>query len=250
MMNYVRLELYKMRHKHLYTMITLVIMVEIAWAFMSLSIAISRNASIVGWKDIIMTFSSMNGLFLPIICAVVVSRICDMEHKGNTLKLLMSTIAKTHNIFFSKYVCECILLFYASVLQVVFIIIFGSIYSFEQPVPYILLLKFMAGTMITNLVIISLQQWISLTIKNQAFALCIGMIGGFIGMTGDLFPMGIRRLFIWSYYSNLSPVTYDYVNDSMIFVTRNTEAYLLVMIIGMGLIIYTLGNLSFCRKEV
>ena len=28
--------------------------------------------------------ATMNGLFLPILAAVIASRICDMEHRGNT----------------------------------------------------------------------------------------------------------------------------------------------------------------------
>lgn len=157
-MKSISLELFKMRHKHLVTMVTLIIIVEIAWACMSVSMSISRNPGMVGWKDIIMTIASMNGLFLPIICAVVVSRICDMEHKGNTWKLLMTTSVKRSHIYAAKYTCNCLLLLYASVLQVFAILLFGTVNAFEHPVPFFLLLRFLGGTMLTNIVIIALQQ--------------------------------------------------------------------------------------------
>lgn len=249
-MKSISLEFFKMRHKHLSIMVTLIIIVEIAWGCMSVSMSISRNPGIVGWKDIIMTISSMNGLFLPIICAVVVSRICDMEHKGNTWKLLISTSVKCSYIYAAKYTCACFLLFYASVLQVFAIVGFGIINTFEQTIPIFLLLKFLGGTMLTNLVVISLQQWVSLAIKNQAFALCMGMIGGFIGMIADLFPAVVRRIFIWSYYTGLCPVTYGYINNSMTFVTRNIEDYLLFIVVAIGVIIYVLGNIHISHQEV
>lgn len=249
-MNSIRLELFKMRHKHLGTMVALIIIVEIAWAYMSVSMSISRNPGMVGWKDIIMTIASMNGLFLPIICAIAVSRICDMEHKGNTWKLLISASVKRSHIYAAKYSCACLLLLYASVLQVFAIFLFGTVNAFEHSAPYFLLLKFLGGTMVTNLVVISLQQWISLAVKNQSFALCTGMIGGFIGMTADLFPAVVRRLFIWSYYTGLCPVTYSYVNNSMTFVTRNIEAYLLFVVVAIGAIIYVLGNIHISHQEV
>lgn len=43
------------------------------------------------WEDLIVGPATMNGLFLPILAAVIASRICDMEHRGNTWKLLQKT---------------------------------------------------------------------------------------------------------------------------------------------------------------
>lgn len=249
-MKSIRLEFFKMKHKHLGFMVTFIILVEIAWAYMSVGMSISRNPGRVGWYDIVLTVASMNGLFLPIICAVVVSRICDMEHKGNTWKLLISTAVKRSHIYVAKYVFACLILFYAGVLQVFAIVGFGILNQFEQTTPIFLLIKFLGGTMLTNLVVISLQQWISLAIKNQAFALCMGMIGGFIGIVADLFPAAVRRLFIWSYYTGLCPVTYNYENDSMTFITRNIEVYLVFIVIAIGAAIYIGGNFHISRQEV
>lgn len=89
------------------------------------------------------------------------------------------------------------------VLQMLSIIIVGILNDFKQPIPLHLLSQFLIGTALTNMVIIGLQQWISMAIKNQAFALTLGMIGGFIGMTADLLPQQVGRLFVWSYYAKL-----------------------------------------------
>lgn len=249
-MKSISLEFFKLKHKHLFLMITLLISVEIAWAFISVSMSISRNPSTVGWKDIIMTIASMNGLFLPIISAVVASRICDMEHKGNTWKLLISASVKRSYIYAAKYTCACLLLLYASVIQVFAIAVFGTVNSFEHPLPFFLLLRFLGGTMLTSIVIIALQQWVSLAVKNQSFALCLGMIGGFIGMTADLFPAMILPLFIWSYYTGLCPVTYSYLNNSMSFVTRNIETYLVVVVVLIGTLVYAVGSIHVSRQDV
>ena len=42
-MKAIKLEFYKLRHKHLFLMITLFLLVEIAWTFMATSMSISRN---------------------------------------------------------------------------------------------------------------------------------------------------------------------------------------------------------------
>ncbi len=246
------LEFYKLRHKHLLLMVTLFLFVEIAWAFMAASMSISRNPDRTGWESVIAMLSSMNGLFLPILSAVAVSRICDMEHKGDTWKLLLSVSVQRGQLYAAKYTCACIVMLFACILQVLAMVAFGKANGFGQPVPLWLLARFLMGTVLTNMVILALQQWISLAVKNQAFALCLGMVGGFIGLTADLFPGAVRRLFVWSYYTGLSPVAQSYVNEKIQFIVLDSSALLpvMAMLIMAGIGIYTAGSIHISRQEV
>jgi len=198
------LEFYKLRRKHILSMITIFIGAEILWAFMAISMSMSRNPESIKWEAIITVISSMNGLFLPIISAIVASRICDMEHKGNTWKLLLSTNKK----------------------------------------------RFIISTMLTNMAILALQQWISFSIKNQAFALCLGMIGGFLGMSAALFPASLRRIFIWSYYTELSPVTYIYNGKSAEYIIRTINPKIIAIVLLMGIVFYVAGNVHVSKQEI
>ena len=140
----------------------------------------------------------------------------------------------------------------ACFLQVFAITVFGVINGFEQPVPLFLLFRFLLGTVITNMIVIALQQWISMAVKNQAFALCLGMIGGFIGMTADLFPSGVRRIFVWSYYTGLSPITQSYTSEKIQFIIRDMSSLLpvMLMLIVVGICIYLAGSVHVSRQEV
>lgn len=86
--------------------------------------------------------------------------------------------------------------------------------------------------------------------QKSGFCLCLGMIGGFIGMTADLFPAAVRRLFVWSYYTGLSPVTYNYVNGSMEFVIREIGAHLPIALCLIGVAVYIAGSTHVSRQEV
>ncbi len=246
------LELYKLRHKRLFLMVTLFLLVEIGWAFMTASMSFSRNPDSAGWELLIATLSSMNSLFLPILSAICVSRICDMEHKGNTWKLLLSVSVRRSKLYMAKYISASAVMLWACLLQVLAITGFGLINGIEKPVPIFLLIRFIMGTLLTNMVIIALQQWISMAIKNQAFALSLGMLGGFIGITADLLPSGIRRIFVWSYYTGLSPVTQSYTSEKMHFVVRDMGSLLPVMLtlIVAGIAFYLAGSLHVARQEV
>ncbi|GKX28590.1 multidrug ABC transporter permease [Vallitalea longa] len=244
------LEYMKLRRKKIFLMITLFISVEIAWALMSVSIALSRNPSNSSWMSTMVTLSSMNGLFLPIISAVVMSRICDMEHKGNTWKLLMSVDINPRKVYGAKYLCGNFLLLYAVVLQAIAIIIFNILKGLSEPILFTMVLRFILGTSLANMAVLALQQWISLSIKNQSFALCIGMIGGFLGMTGDFFPIFVRRIFIWSYYSGLCPVAYYFDDESANYIIQNHSFGIFSIVIIIALIFYIVGNIHISRQEV
>ncbi|GGG88512.1 ABC transporter permease [Paenibacillus radicis (ex Gao et al. 2016)] len=249
-MKMIGLEFFKLRRKRLFLMISLFLCVELAWAFMASSMSMSRNPDNAGWEVLIMLLASMNGLFLPIISAVVASRICDMEYKGSTWKLLMAASVKRSHIYAAKYSCACILMLFAILLQFLAMLGFGVMHGFEPSIPFVLLIRFWGGTMITTMVIIALQQWISLAVKNQAFGLCLGMIGGFIGITVDFFPAVVRRLFIWSYYTGLSPVASHYADNTMELVVRDIGASLPLTLVIMGAVVYFAGSIHVSRQDV
>lgn len=251
-MRVIRLEFYKLRHKHLFLTITLFLLVEIMWAFMATSMSISRNLEIARWETLILMLSTLNGLFLPVFSAICVSRVCDMEHKGNTWKLLLTISVTRGQLYAAKYICACLVMLWICILQVFSISAFGLIKGFEEPVPFLLLAQFLTGTVLTNMVIIALQQWVSMALKNQAFALTLGMIGGFIGMAADLFPLGVRRFFVWSYYTGLSPIKQNYVNEQMQFIIQDLSTLLpmMVVLIMAGNVIYLAGSIHISRQEV
>lgn len=249
-MHVIALEFFKLRRRRVLSMIALFLSVEVLWAFNSVSNSFSRHPDSAGWEGIITTFSSMNGLFLPILSAIVVSRIVDMEHKGETWRLLWTLAVNRNLLYAAKYVCAASLLLAAVLLQTIAIPGIGWANGLETPIPYALLLRFLAGTMLTNLVIIALQQWVSLAVKNQAFGLCLGMIGGFFGMTADLFPAFVRRLLIWSNYTALSPVTLRYGDGTVRFVTQEIGWILPAALLLAGATLYLAGSIHLSRKDV
>lgn len=251
-MKVIFLEFYKLRHKHLYLMATLLVLVEILWGLTAANTAISRNPLNAKWEHLILMISSLNSLFLPILTAICVSRICDMEHKGDTWKLLLSFSVRRGQLYFAKYICACSIMLWVIFLQIVTMYCFGQYKSFEQPTPILLLLQFFLGTILTSFAIAALQQWISLAIKNQAFSLSVGLIGAFIGLTSNLLPESIRNLFIWGYYISLSPVKQSFENEEYHFAIQEISTmmpyFTFVLIVSM--LIFLAGTIHISRKEV
>lgn len=252
MIQTIRLEFYKLRRRFLFGMTVLFLSVELIWAFMAASMSFARNPDRVGWEPVIAMFTSLNGLFLPILSAIVVSRICDMEHKGNTWKLLLTCSMKRERLYAAKYICACAIMLCVSAMQGLAIAAFGTVQGITESVPGFLLVRFMLGTIVTSMVILALQQWLSMVVKNQAFALCLGMLGGFAGLVGDLFPAAVRKLLVWSYYSGLSPIAQNYTENELQFYVRNLGESLPEVggLIVVAIVIYLAGRFSITRQEV
>lgn len=244
------LEYFKIRRKKIWLMIILFLIVELLWSFMSISRSIAGNPDQAVWEAIFFSISSMNGLFMPIISAIVVSRICDMEHKGATWKMLVATNVGRGQLYAAKYICANSLLLYGTFAQIALMVVFGLIKDFPGSPPLELLLRFIGGTLLTTLAVTALQQWISMAVKNQAFALCLGMLGGFIGMTAGLFPAAARHIVIWSYYLDLSPVTYLYAESSGTYMAQLAGPGIVIAAVLMTILFYTAGSLHVTRQEI
>ena len=104
--------------------------------------------------------------------------------------------------------------------------------------------------MLATLAAAAIQQWIAMAAKNQASALCLGMLGGFIGLTAPLFPAGVRRWLIWSYYLDLAPVTYRYAESAGTFAAQPWDGRIAAAALGTAFLCFIFGNLHVARKEI
>lgn len=260
-MGVIGLEYFKIRRKGIWLMMVLFLSVELLWVAMSISLSISRNPGHAVWESILFSTASMNGLFMPILSAIIVSRICDMEHKGATWKMLSATNVGRGKLYGAKFLCAASLLAAGLLVQVAFLAALGVLKGFPGAPPAGLLASFAAGSFAATLAVAALQQWLSLGICNQAFALCAGMLGGFIGMTAGLFPAAARRIFIWSYYVDLSPVAYEFVeptgsgslgaggSSGSFFTQQPLSVGLLAIALGVAGLLYFAGSLHVSRQD-
>lgn len=249
-MNLLRLEYFKIRRKKIGIMILVFLAVELLWTFLSVSRSLARNPDHAVWESVLFTIASMNGLFMPILSAIVVSRVCDMEHKGNTWKMLAATNVSRSRLYAAKYICANSLLFFGLLGQALLMTAFGLVMNISDAPPVGMLIRFLAGATLTTFAVTALQQWISLAVKNQTFALSLGMLGGLIGMTSGLFPAAVRHVLLWSYYLDLSPVTYRYADASGVYVSQPLDYGWSAAAFMIALLLYTAGNFHVTRQEI
>ncbi len=188
---------------------------------------------------------------MPVIAAVVASRLCDIEHKGQTLKLL-HTVMPAGRLFSAKFLCGSLYMLAAVLLQLIVIVAVGRLVGFEGSPPFAKLFYYLLFTTAVNLTILLLQQVLSLLFRNQMVPLAVGIIGSFAGLFILFFPQNLERLLLWGYYGVMMFVGMDWDRA-----TRVTDFYYVpidwagfVTLIIVFCVMYIIGRALFIRKEM
>jgi hypothetical protein len=134
-----------------------------------------------GWLQLFYYLPVLNSILLPTVCAVLASRIIDMEHKGNTLKFL-ETIVPKRKIFYAKVLVGFVYLLIFCCIQLLSTIAIGIWLDFPQiPAAYVFI-KYFVNTLLVCNILYLLQMILSLVFPNQAVSLSIGICGSMAGL--------------------------------------------------------------------
>lgn len=244
------MEFQKTRRRRVWIIVAAMIAVQILWALWAFWTMDARALS-QGWMHCLNQFPLLNSIMMPIIAAVVASRLCDVEHKGHLLKLL-NTVMPAGKLFDAKFLCGALYMFAAVILQIVVIVITGYAKAFEGDVPLLMLVYYLIFTMAVSLTILLLQQVVSLLFVNQMVPLTVGLIGGFAGLFIMFFPQSFERLLLWGYYGVLMFVRMDWDSATHIvnfyYVPIDWTGFITLVI--MFCAIYLIGRTLFVRKEM
>ena len=250
-MKLLKLEFYKLHRKKMLLTMAIFLVMELLWVIWAVKSFTDRHGIDMGWEDMMYNIIMMNCLFMPILIAILTSRISDMEHKGENFKLLFTQLTPKH-LYEAKFLCVAILLAPLVIGQTAGIIAIGEMFHFSKEIPVQQLLQFILSTFTVNMCIASMQLWVSLVWPNQMTALILGLAGSFLGIMSNFFPSGISRLFLWSYYAQTSVVLpqFNDENNTFLLFFKPMPLMPLIIIIAAWMMFYSIGTIHFSRKEL
>lgn len=248
-MKLLTLEFSKLKRRKILLTIFLLLAAQFIWGLWSAKIH-SRHGSGDIWAYLVYFYATINSLFMPILIAVLASRISDLEHKGSTFKMLLTQVSPA-KLYSAKFMCCIILAAIASIGQMIMITLTGFMAHSPEAYPAKLILFHGLSTLTASIPITALQLGISMLIANQMFALTAGLAGGFIGIMSMFFETGISKLFLWSYYFHLSAATPKFIDNSSMTVLINYSINIgsIIFVLISGVILYLLGSVYFSKKE-
>ena len=174
-----RAEKLKARHKKAILVPLGFLLFQILWAIWQIS-SMDPQELPDGYMMFLYQLPPMNAIMLPLMLSVIASRICDMEVKGDTMKILF-TLQKRTGFFDCKYLTclKYLLVFVAG--QGVMLPVLGTVNHFGS-LKISLYLLYLLVTFTVSAVILCIQQFLSLISENQLLPLGVGLAGCFLGL--------------------------------------------------------------------
>ena len=249
-MTALRIEFFKCRRRKIWLPLLIMLAAQLAYGMYVFRDLDAKELQ-EGWALICYNFPMLNAMMTPVIAAVAASRMADIEHKGQTLKLL-ETVQRTGQIYDAKFFSGAIYLTLFVLIQVAAMVIFGIVQGFAGAPPVGRLLEYAVSTWLTTLAIFLLQLVLSLLIQNQMIGMILGLIGSFVGLFSLLLPPSFQKFLIWAFYGVLYNTGMDWDRE-----TRISDYYFidfdlggLLLLVGYFLLIYWIGRALFVKKEV
>lgn len=207
-MKLLSLEFYKCRRRKIVLVCAAVLAVELVWmgAFFT-----RQNTEDLkwGWMLLLYNLAMVDAIVLPISVATLGSRNCELEHKGNTWKLL-ETMASPGRLYAAKLAWGALVLAVLLVIRSALFVAVGTVQGFQGSIPWGRFGLFTLISWAVSMMVFALQQGLSLRFANQAAALVCGIAGSFLGILSMLFPPTLTRCVPWGYYGLLALVGMDW----------------------------------------
>lgn len=249
-MKLLKLEFFKCRRRKISLMCAAVLAVELIW--MGVFLARQDGEDLAqGWMLLLYNLAMVDAIVLPLSVAALASRNCELEHKGNTWKLL-ETMTAPGKLYTVKLIWGALVLAVLLILRSGVFLALGIAMGFAGEPP---LARFCLFTLISwavSIMAYALQQGLSLRFSNQAVALVCGILGSFMGLLSLLFPPALTRCVPWGYYGLLALVRMDWNESTRVtrFFWQWPQAADLVLLCLWGVLFLLVGRMLFLRKEV
>ena len=248
-MRALKVEFFKSRRRHTLMIIAAFAAIELFWLLWSFK---SGRSSEDGWFDILYNIPVLDAVICPILAAVTAGHNADLEHKGDTCKLLYTMQTKS-SLFNAKAVFGMLAMALFFTLQAAVILLIGRLYGFAGPIPSDKILITTGIGFLVTFAVYLLQLDLSMGIKNQFVPFAVGIVGSFSGMFMLFLPLeSLRKLIIWGSYGAFSLVIMDWdaASRTADFYWREPDAPGIAAVLVWLAALYIIGRIGAERRDV
>lgn len=243
-------EYQKTRRRYLLLFVLGMTAMELIWALHG---KLSEDAIEKGWYMLLYQMPVNNMIVLPMLAMLISSRLGDLEHKNNMLQHLC-TITERGKLYDAKLLYGAGLMLTSILLQWFGIIAdgffrhhFGGDFLLKE---YGLLLLF---TIMPSFAVYILLHTVAMCCEKPAVPYIVGIVGEFVGLLSMFLPY--RCLYYgtpWGYYGALMLMGAEYDRETRIstYFYRDVNWGGFAAVFIMAVVIYFIGRMFFCRKEV
>ncbi|OWA35254.1 permease [Saccharibacillus sp. O16] len=185
------------------------------------------------WSGLIEETSMFVPIAVYLAMTLLTAMIANVENRQNSWKQTLALPVRRSQVFASKFLACLIQLLAACALLAVSMLTVGLLLKFSGPIPYLDLLKLGVYPMLAALPMLGFMLWMTLTLRNQAIPISLGIAASLSSVFGGAMP-------------DVFPLAWPAV------VLGNGEEALRYAGFGITLfaVLYLLGSIHFSRKDV
>ncbi|KEQ26338.1 ABC transporter permease [Paenibacillus tyrfis] len=164
--------------------------------------------------------------------AIIASMIASIEHQMNSWKQLLALPITRTAVFSAKFTLCVLMLLVSCILLGIGIVGLGLGLKLGTDIPLINIVKLSFYPVIAAFPALALQLWLSVTLRNQALPLTVGILGGVL----SLYAVKMPDWFLWKLPSLMNEA--------------GKPEYSVFTGLAVGIVIFTIGLLHFTRRDV
>ena len=192
-----------------------------------------------GYSALFYSIPVIEAILLPVMMAVLASRLWDMEVKGCTLKLLY-TLQSRRSLFAGKAAFGVLEVLLTVLLELGCIPVLGMVHGYTEPFPAGQFVYLFVCTLAVDLMLFFGEFWLMLQSRNPLPALCVGIVGALVGLFSAFMPPLVSYFVPWGYYIPLGSyevANWDKASHTVTYGTRPFNWGLLsfTILLGIGL---------------
>ena len=194
----------------------------------------------------------LNAILMPIVMALIASRLWDMEVKGSTTKLLY-TLQSRRSLFAGKALLGTGEVLLMVTLEMAVSILLGRVQGYTEAFPAGPFVYTGICTLAVDVMLFFSELLLMLIFDNPLPALCVGIVGALIGLFSAFMPPLVSYFVPWGYFVPLScyeVALWDQATHTVTYGLRPYSWGLLVFTVVLAAVLFAAAWRMMRDKEV
>lgn len=205
-----------------------------------------------GYSALLYSLPVIEAILMPVMMAVLASRLWDMEIKGNTAKLLY-TLQSRRSLFAGKAVFGVLEVLLVTVLELACVPVLGRVHGYTEAFPTGQLCYLFVCTLAVDTMLFFGEFLLMLWVGTPLPALCVGIVGALVGLFSAFMPPLASYFVPFGYYIPLSAyevANWDKATHTVTYGTRPFNWGLLAFTLALGAVLFALAWRKVQDEEV
>ena len=205
-----------------------------------------------GYSALLYSIPVIEAILMPVLMAVLASRLWEIEVKGSMPKFLY-TLQERRSLFAGKAAFGLLEILLVTLLEMGAAVLLGIVHGYTEAFPTGQLCYLFVCTLAVDAMLFFGEFLLMLWVGNPLPALCVGIVGALVGLFSAFMPPLVSYFVPFGYYIPLSAyevANWDKATHTVTYGTRPFNWGLLTFTLALGAVLFALAWRKVQDEEV